>query len=154
MLHERNQPLLLWLSVQQQLLGRTITNKLAVNSTTDTLFKLKFLLTFSRQKSMSMLLNERSCSLPIERFKANNLVKTYNLFKYCFFTYFCRLSQSDLKKCFGKVFLTNFIITWSYLPRYCVFAESLQIVSYVQGALRKELLMAPFTERFKTVELR
>ena len=153
MLHDRNQPLLLWLSVSQQLLGRTITNKLPVSSTTDTLFKLNFLLTFSRQKSMSMLPYERSCSLLIERFKANNLVKTYNLFKYCFCTYFCRLSQSHLEKCFGKVFLTNFIITWKYWSRYCVFAESLLIVSYVQGALRKELLMAPFIERFKTVEL-
>ena len=36
---------------------------------------------------------------------------------------------------------------------HCVFAESLLIVSYVQDALRKELLMIPFIERFKQLLL-
>ena len=36
---------------------------------------------------------------------------------------------------------------------HCVFAESLLIVSYVQDALRKELLMIPFIERFKQLFL-
>ena len=48
----------------------------------------------------------------------------------------------------------NFISTWNNLPRHRVFADSLLIASYVQGALRKELLMAPFIKRFKTVTLR
>ena len=43
----------------------------------------------------------------------------------------------------------KFLSTWNYSPRNYVFTESLLIVSYVQGALRKELLMAPFVKRFK-----
>ena len=33
------------------------------------------------------------------------------------------------------------------------FADSLLVVGYVEGALRKELLMVPFVERFKTATL-
>ena len=54
-----------------------------------------------------MLLYKKNCSLLIEHFKTNYLVKPYNLLKYSFFTDFYRLSQSALKKSFGKVFLTN-----------------------------------------------
>ena len=43
--------------------------------------------------------------------------------------------------------------TWNNLRMHCVFAESLLIVSYVQDALRKELLMIPFIERFKQLFL-
>ena len=37
------------------------------------------------------------------------------------------------------------------MPKHCVFADSLLIVSHVQGALRKELLMAFIVKCFKTV---
>ena len=43
----------------------------------------------------------------------------------------------------------KFLSTWNNSPRNYVFTESLLIVSYVQGALRKELLMASFVKRFK-----
>ena len=53
---------------------------------------------------------------------------------------------------FEKVFLTNLISTWHNLSKHCVFfADSLLIV--VLGALQKELHIAPFIERFKTVAL-
>ena len=45
--------------------------------------------------------------------------------------------------------MTNFISTWNNLPWHCVFAGSLLIASYGQGALQKELLIAPFVEPFK-----
>ena len=47
--------------------------------------------------------------------------------------------------------LINFIRTWINLRKDCVFADSLLIVSYVQDALRKELLMIPFIECFETI---
>ena len=40
------------------------------------------------------------------------------------------------------------------LSRHCVFADYLLIVSYVQGALRKELRIASSVERFKLVIVR
>ena len=36
---------------------------------------------------------------------------------------------------FGKVSLMNLVSTWSNLPKHCIFADSLLIVSYVQGVL-------------------
>ena len=47
--------------------------------------------------------------------------------------------------------------SYQYLAQFvyalCFFADSLLIVSYVLGALQKELHIAPFIERFKTVAL-
>ena len=52
------------------------------------------------------------------------------------------------KNCFGNNFLINFIIlyTWNNLLNHCIFANLLLMECYVQGALRKELLIAPFLD--------
>ena len=39
------------------------------------------------------------------------------------------------------------------MTKHYIFAEVFLIESYVEGALRKKLLMAPFVERFKTATL-
>ena len=39
------------------------------------------------------------------------------------------------------------------LLRHCISAKFLLMEGYVQGALRKEMHIAPFVERFKTVAL-
>ena len=44
----------------------------------------------------------------------------------------------------------NFASTWQKLLKYCISAEFLLVEGYVQGALRKELNIDPFVERFKT----
>ena len=44
----------------------------------------------------------------------------------------------------------NFASTWQKLLKYCISAEFLLVEGYVQGALRKELHIDPFVERFKT----
>ena len=36
---------------------------------------------------------------------------------------------------------------------HCIFVDILLIEGFVQGALRKELLIAPFVERFETPTL-
>ena len=41
------------------------------------------------------------------------------------------------------------VTTWKNLPKHCIFADFLLIVSHLQGALRKELLIASFIELFK-----
>ena len=48
----------------------------------------------------------------------------------------------------------NFISTYSKLLKHFIFARFLLIEGYEQGALRKELIFAPFVERFKTGTLR
>ena len=53
-----------------------------------------------------------------------------------------------------KVFLINFISTYSKLLKHFIFPRFLLIEDYEQGALRKELIVAPFVERFKTATLR
>ena len=50
---------------------------------------------------------------------------------------------------FGKVLLINFVSTWKNLLKHCIFAHLLLMVSYVQGTLRKELLIVIFVESFK-----
>ena len=47
----------------------------------------------------------------------------------------------------------NFASTWNKLLKYCISAKFLLMEGYVQGALRKEMHIAPFVERFKTVAL-
>ena len=48
----------------------------------------------------------------------------------------------------------NLIITYSKLLKDLIFDCFLPIEDYEQGALRKELTIAPFVERFKTGTLR
>ena len=60
-----------------------------------------------------------------------------------------------------KVFLINLISTYPKLLKHFIFARFLLIEGSEQGALRKELILAPFVElilapfveRFKTVTL-
>ena len=65
-----------------------------------------------------------------------------------------------------KVFLKNVLkqLLWESLtdkiyhylenlPKHYIFADFLLIVSYIQGALRKELLIASFVELFKNANL-
>ena len=47
----------------------------------------------------------------------------------------------------------NFASTWNKLLKHCISVEFLLVKCYVQGALRKELPLAPFVERFKTATL-
>ena len=47
----------------------------------------------------------------------------------------------------------NFASARNNLLKYCISANFLLIEGYVQGALRKELLIAPSVERFKTASL-
>ena len=56
------------------------------------------------------------------------------------------LSLNALKNCFGKDFLRNFTSTWNNLPKHCISANWLLIEYYLQSALRKELLIAPFPD--------
>ena len=48
----------------------------------------------------------------------------------------------------------NFISTYSKLLKHFIFARILLIEDYEQGALRKELIVAPFVEQFKRGTLR
>ena len=47
-------------------------------------------------------------------------------------------------------FLINFISSYSKLLKHFIYARFLLIEDYQQGALRKELTIAPFVELFKT----
>ena len=49
--------------------------------------------------------------------------------------------------------MRDFVSTWNNLLKHCISAKCLLIESLAQGALRKELLIAPFVERLKTVIL-
>ena len=44
--------------------------------------------------------------------------------------------------------------TYSILLKHFIFARFLLIEAYEQGALLKDLIVAPFVERFKTATLR
>ena len=46
-----------------------------------------------------------------------------------------------------------FVSTWDNLRKHCISARFLLLEGYVQGALQKELHIAPFVERFKTTTL-
>ena len=46
--------------------------------------------------------------------------------------------------------MRRFAGTWSNLLNHCISADFLLIVVLVQIALRKEMLIAPFVERFNT----
>ena len=47
----------------------------------------------------------------------------------------------------------NFASTWNNLLKRCISADFLLMDGYAKGALRKELHIAPFVERFKTATL-
>ena len=47
----------------------------------------------------------------------------------------------------------NFASTWNRLLKHCISAEFRLIEGYVQGALRKELSIAPFVEHCKKATL-
>ena len=64
---------------------------------------------------------------------------------------FCRAVSS--RYC-DKVFLINFISTYSKLLRYFIFARFPLIEDYEQRALPKDLIAASFVEGFKTFTLR
>ena len=44
-------------------------------------------------------------------------------------------------------------MTWNNLLKHCISAEVFLIEGLIQGALRKELIIAPFVECFKTATL-
>ena len=47
----------------------------------------------------------------------------------------------------------NFASTWNNLLKHCISANFFLVEGYGQGALRKELHIDPFVERFKTSTL-
>ena len=47
----------------------------------------------------------------------------------------------------------HFTNAWNKLLKDCISVEFLLLEGYVQGALRKELRIDPFVERFKTATL-
>ena len=47
----------------------------------------------------------------------------------------------------------NFASTWNNLLKHWISAKFFLMEGYPQGALRKELHVAPFVERFKTFTL-
>ena len=63
---------------------------------------------------------------------------------------FCRALYNSY---FGKALLRDFANSWNNLLKHCTSAEYLLIQGYVQGALRKELFIAPFVEHFKITTL-
>ena len=64
------------------------------------------------------------------------------------------LSQSDFKQIFEKLFLINFICTYSKLLKHFIFAGFLVIEDYENDALRKESIFSLFEERFIAGTLR
>ena len=44
----------------------------------------------------------------------------------------------------------KFASTWNKFFKHCISVEFLLVEGYLKGALRKELRIAPFVERFKT----
>ena len=53
----------------------------------------------------------------------------------------------------GRSYLCVFASTWNNLLKHCISVDFLLVEGYVQGALRKNLCIAPFVERFKAVTL-
>ena len=47
----------------------------------------------------------------------------------------------------------NFASTWNNLLKHWISAEFFLMAGYLQGALRKQMRIAPFVERFKIVTL-
>ena len=59
----------------------------------------------------------------------------------------------SFQKVFRKVLLSNFPYYLNNLLKHCISTKFLLMESYVQGDLRKELLIALSVERFKTTTL-
>ena len=55
-----------------------------------------------------------------------------------------------MKNAHDVTFLIHFISPYSKLLKRFIFARFLLIERYEQGALRKELIVAPFVQRFET----
>ena len=142
------------------------------------------MLTFLRQKTMSMLLCERSCLLLLSQSALNQLL--WESISYKFYQYlkqfasalffdqiladrtlslqhskeraaYCSFSRALSNSNFGKVLLISFIITWNNLLQHCISSKFLLVESYgqsTQSTLRKELLIAPFVQHFKTTTSR
>ena len=53
----------------------------------------------------------------------------------------------------GRSYLCVFASTWNNLLKHCISVDFLLVEGYVQGALRKNLCISPFVERFKAVTL-
>ena len=66
---------------------------------------------------------------------------------------YCSFGRVFQNSYLEKVLLINFIIDWDNLLKHSIFADSLMIVNYVQGALRKKLHIAPFLEPFQRTNL-
>ena len=69
-------------------------------------------------------------------------------------SYTLLLSSSALKQLLWESLNDKFCQYLEHLLKHCISAEFLLMEGYVQGALRKELHIAPFVEHFKTTTLR
>ena len=49
--------------------------------------------------------------------------------------------------------MVTFASTWNSILKHCISAKFLLMEGYAQGAIRKELHIAPFGEHFKTTTL-
>ena len=67
-------------------------------------------------------------------------------------SYSLLLSQSALKQLLWEI-LRDFVSTWNKLVKHGIYPEILLMEVYAQVAVRKELFIAPFAERFKTTTL-
>ena len=65
----------------------------------------------------------------------------------------CSFRTALYNSYFGKVLLMKFATINHNLLKHCISANFLLVESYVQGALQKELRIAPFGERIKTVTM-
>ena len=65
----------------------------------------------------------------------------------------CSFRRALSNKYFEKVLLIHFASTWINLLDHCISAEFLLMEGYVQGALRRELLITSFVECSKATTL-
>ena len=65
----------------------------------------------------------------------------------------CSFRTTPSKNEFGKVLLISFAIIWKNLLETCIFVEYLLMKSYLHGALKRKLLVAPFLEYFNIATL-
>ena len=66
----------------------------------------------------------------------------------------CSFRRTVYNSYFEKVFLINFISTYSLWLQHFIFVRLLLIEDYEQGALRKELIIATLIEGFQIATLR
>ena len=122
MLLERNQQ-----NVSQQLLDKSITNKLKVSSSTNALL--------NNQMFVDVFLIEDCEYVPLRK----------------------ELLITPFVKHFKTITLINKfclpVLGTIYLKRY-ISAQNLMVEGYVHSDLRKGLRIAPFVERFKTTSLK